>query len=177
MFATLRGPLFAVGDEELLEWTHRFGSTTTDGFRRQRLHPFRVPAVFEGDVPEEVAHLRPVADALALLRQLHRRRNYVPVAQTLHQLLGATRAHVGFVLRTGGEQALANVLHVAELARQYEAGGGISFRGFVEELRDRGRHGRRGGGADPRGGQRRRPHDDRAQGQGARVSGRRSSPT
>jgi ATP-dependent exoDNAse (exonuclease V) beta subunit len=39
------------------------------------------------------------------------------------------------VLRPAGEQALANVLHVAELARQYEAAGGISFRGFVDELR------------------------------------------
>jgi ATP-dependent exoDNAse (exonuclease V) beta subunit len=31
---------------------------------------------------------------------------------------------------------LANVLHVAELARRYEADGGISFRGFIDELRD-----------------------------------------
>ena len=54
---------------------------------------------------------------------------------TLHELLDATRAHVGFALRIGGEQALANVLHVAELARQYELDGGISFRGFVDELR------------------------------------------
>jgi len=30
---------------------------------------------------------------------------------------------------------LANVLHVAELARQYEMNGGVSFRGFIEELR------------------------------------------
>ena len=59
----------------------------------------------------------------------------MPVSETLHELLGATRAHVGFALRTGGEQALANAFHVAELARQFEAGGGISFRGFVEELR------------------------------------------
>src|SRR5258708_16164469 len=51
-------------------------------------------------------------------------------------MLTATRAHVGFVLRNAGEQALANVLHVAELARQYEANGGISFRGFVEALND-----------------------------------------
>ena len=84
---------------------------------------------------EEIAHLRPIADALMLLKRLHRRRNYVPVAETMHELLDATRAHVGFALRTGGEQALANVLHVAELARQYETGGGISFRGFVDELR------------------------------------------
>jgi ATP-dependent helicase/nuclease subunit A len=43
---------------------------------------------------------------------------------------------VAFVLRPAGEQALANVLHVAELARQYEMNGGMSFRGFVDELRD-----------------------------------------
>ena len=70
-----------------------------------------------------------------VLKRLHRRRNYVPVSETLHELLGATRAHVGFALRTGGEQVLANAFHVAELARQFEVGGGISFRGFVEELR------------------------------------------
>ena len=83
VFATLRGPFFAVGDEALLEWTHRFGTTTTRGFRRQAIHPFRVPAIFDGDVPAEVAHLRPVAEALAVLKRLHRRRNYVPVAETL----------------------------------------------------------------------------------------------
>ena len=135
VFATLRGPLFAIGDEALLEWVHHFGAATADGFRRHVLHPFRIPAVFETDTPDDLAPLRPIAEALSLLKQLHRRRNYVPVAQTLHELLGATRAHVGFALRTGGEQALANAFHVAELARQFEAGGGISFRGFVEELR------------------------------------------
>ena len=77
----------------------------------------------------------PIADALRLLQQLHRRRNYRPVADTIGRLLAETRAHVGFILRPAGEQALANVLHVAELARQYEAGGGISFRGFIDELR------------------------------------------
>jgi ATP-dependent exoDNAse (exonuclease V) beta subunit len=74
-------------------------------------------------------------DALNLLRRLHAGRNYRPLADTITQLLSATRAHVAFVLRPAGEQALANVLHVAELARQYEMSGGMSFRGFVEELR------------------------------------------
>jgi ATP-dependent exoDNAse (exonuclease V) beta subunit len=121
VFATLRGPLFAIGDEELLEWRHTF---------RRPFHPFRIP-----DDLSESPHLQPIAEALGLLQRLHRRRNYIPVADTIHQLLAATRAHVGFVLRSGGEQALANVLHVAELARQYEQAGGISFRGFVDELR------------------------------------------
>jgi ATP-dependent helicase/nuclease subunit A len=117
VFATLRGPLFACGDEELLEYYHLGG----------RFHPFRIPE----EVP---AHLEPIRVALTWLATLHRRRNTRPVADTLAALLTGTRAHVGLVLRPAGEQALANVLHVSELARQYEAGGGMSFRGFVESL-------------------------------------------
>ena len=52
------------------------------------------------------------------------------------RLLDHTRAHVGFALRRSGEQVLANVLHVAELARQHERNDGLSFRGFVETLRE-----------------------------------------
>jgi ATP-dependent exoDNAse (exonuclease V) beta subunit len=115
----LRGALFAIDDETLLAYRHHH-----KGF-----HPFRVP-------DDLSPALRPVGQALQLLRGLHGGRNYRPVADTITQLLNATRAHVGFVLRPAGEQALANVLHVAELARQYEANGGMSFRGFVEELRD-----------------------------------------
>jgi ATP-dependent helicase/nuclease subunit A len=152
VFATLRGPFFAIGDEELLEWAHHFGRRAAVRFTRGVFHPFRVPAVFDENTPEEISHLRPIAEALWLLQRLHRHRNYVHtddsaradgfsertsggVSGTLQELLAATRAHVGFALRTGGEQALANVLHIGELARQYEMGGGISFRGFVEELR------------------------------------------
>ena len=148
-----------VADEELLEWAHRFGRKSGDRFSRGGFHPFRVPKVFDENTPPEIAHLRPIAESLWLLQRLHRHRNYVSrpgfgerspgigtagpdalerssggVSGTLQELLAATRAHVGFALRTGGEQALANVLHIAELARQYEMSGGISFRGFVEEL-------------------------------------------
>ena len=133
VFATLKGSLFAVDDEHLLEFRHRFGV----------FHPFRVPKELGGNsgadlalTGEPTAHLMPIADALRVLQQLHRRRNYRPVAETLGRLLDTTRAHVGFVLRAAGEQALANVLHVAELARQYEQNGGISFRGFIDQLRD-----------------------------------------
>lgn len=118
VFATLRGPLFAIGDEELLAW-HALGR----GF-----HPFAVPE----DVP---APLQPVADALGVLRDLTRRRNHRPVAETIGELLAVTRAHASLIFWRNGEQALANVLHVQELARQYEAEGGLSFRGFVDELR------------------------------------------
>ena len=126
VFATLRGAFFAIGDEELLDWKQRF----------RAFHPFRIPREMGASVSRpEIEHLRPIVEALELLKKLHRRRNYIPVADTIQQLVDATRAHVGLVLRAAGEQALANVLHVAELARQYEASGGISFRGFVDELR------------------------------------------
>ncbi len=119
VFATLRGSLFAIGDEDLLEYRSRFGGL--------HFHPFRIP--------EELDAASPIASALRLLQSLHRSRNHVPVASTISQLLEATRAHVGFALEHGGEQVLANVSHVAELARRYEAEGGISFRGFLDELR------------------------------------------
>ncbi len=127
VFATLRGSLFAVEDAALLEYHQRFG----------RLHPFRIPAELaagEGGDAGLRERLGPIAGALEVLRAAHRRRNVVPVAETVGRLLEATRAHAGFVMRPGGEQALANVLLVAELARRYEAGGGLSFRGFVEQL-------------------------------------------
>src|SRR5712691_3614515 len=120
VFATLRGALFAIGDEELLEYQHIGG----------RFHPFRIPL----SLPDRLAHVR---DALGQLALLHTHRNRRPAADTITALLDHTRAHVGFVLRPGGEQALANVLHVAELARQYEMEGGMSFRGFVETLQAR----------------------------------------
>jgi ATP-dependent exoDNAse (exonuclease V) beta subunit len=132
VFAALKGSLFAVDDAQLIEFRHRFGA----------LHPFRIPRALGGNsgtdlelTADPVGPLMPIADALRLLQELHRARNYRPVADTIGRLLTATRAHVGFVLRQAGEQALANVLHVAELARQYEANGGISFRGFIDELR------------------------------------------
>ena len=117
VFATLRGALFGIGDEELLEYHHLGG----------KFHPFRVPETLP-------SHLSPVREALALIASLHKQRNRRAVAETISALLDATRAHVGLVLRPGGEQALANVLHVAELARQYELDGGMSFRGFVDTL-------------------------------------------
>jgi ATP-dependent helicase/nuclease subunit A len=113
VFAALKGSLFAIPDEALLVHKQRVG----------KLHPFRR----EGADPR-------VAEALEILAELHRRRNYRPFAATVNALLAATRAHAAFLLRPGGSQILANVTRVADLARTYELTGGVSFRGFVEEL-------------------------------------------
>ncbi|MDP2320568.1 MAG: UvrD-helicase domain-containing protein [Acidobacteriota bacterium] len=119
VYATLHGPLFAIGEEELLEY-HAAA---------KMFHPYRVP----GSLP---AHLQPVVQALGQLRELHATRNHRPVADTLGRLIAITRAHAGFILWRGGEQVLANVLHVADMARRYEMDGGLSFRGFVDTLHD-----------------------------------------
>ncbi|HEY4360430.1 MAG TPA: UvrD-helicase domain-containing protein [Bryobacteraceae bacterium] len=116
VFATLKGSLFAIPDEALLLYRHTHG----------RLYPF---AKHERD-----ARFTEIEQALQLLADLHRERNQRPFAATVNALLEAVRAHAGFLLRPGGQQIRANVARVAELARTFEMTGGISFRGFVEEL-------------------------------------------
>src|SRR5262249_46994087 len=92
VFAALKGSLFAIDDEHLLEFRHRF----------QAFHPFRIPRELGGNSGYEMAltadsigHLQPIADALRMLQRLHRGRNYRPVADTIGRLLAETRAHVG----------------------------------------------------------------------------------
>ena len=119
VFATLRGPFFALQDDALLTFRHRFGGP----------HPLRHP--------KEPAHdelTLPVRGALDVLEQLHRGRNRRPIADTVAQLLDATRAHAGVAIWPTGEQALANLLRVLDQARRFEAAGATSFRAFVQWL-------------------------------------------
>ncbi|BCS35357.1 ATP-dependent DNA helicase [Luteitalea sp. TBR-22] len=124
--ATLRGGFFAFADHLLLAYREAHGG---------RLWPIGVPEA-AGRGERDPADDEAIEDALRLLRDLHRHRNRVPVQDTVQALLRATRAHAALALRPGGEQALANVLHVVELARQYEATDGASFRGFVQRFLD-----------------------------------------
>jgi ATP-dependent helicase/nuclease subunit A len=120
VYAALKGSLFAISDSTMLRYRHQRG----------RLHPFHpIPEGEELD-PE----CRPVSEALRLLADLHRQRNRRPIADTVNSLLEATRAHAGFALRPAGHQVLANIYRISDLARGFELSGGISFRGFVEEL-------------------------------------------
>ncbi|MEM8964075.1 MAG: 3'-5' exonuclease, partial [Acidobacteriota bacterium] len=78
--------------------------------------------------------LQPILEALVMLRRLHLRRNRRPIVETVRELLAATRAHAGFALYPAGNQVLANVQRICDLARGFEMRGGLSFRGFVEQL-------------------------------------------
>ncbi|MEM6456136.1 MAG: UvrD-helicase domain-containing protein, partial [Acidobacteriota bacterium] len=123
VYAALRGDLFALGDDQLLAYSLAYG----------RPHPLRVPRALVDDHAAR-AHFAPVLDALAALARLHRRRNRVPAATVIDDLLAAVRAHAGFVLRPAGRQVLANVERVAELARRAERAEGASFGRFVASL-------------------------------------------
>jgi ATP-dependent helicase/nuclease subunit A len=120
VFATLRGPLFALSDDALLAFRHQVGS----------LHPLR-PPVEDGKLDDAQAE---VAEALAVLRRLHAGRNHRALAETVVRLLDAVRAHAGIAIWPTGEQALANCLRVVDLARRFERHGAPSFRAFVERL-------------------------------------------
>src|SRR5262249_20462313 len=125
VFATLRGPLFALNDSQLLAYRERF----------KTVNPFFEPP---GDLPEQ---LKEVVEALSILRGLHRNRNGRPIADTIGRLLGATRAHGALGIWPEGEQALANVTRLMDLARRAERTGITSFRSFVYWLSDQAERG------------------------------------
>jgi ATP-dependent exoDNAse (exonuclease V) beta subunit len=119
VFAVLRGSLVAVTDDTLLRFKNLY----------RRFHPMM-------ELPDDLdTEFAPIRDALTLLCELHRRRNYRPIADTINQLLETLRAHPGFAFRKGGERVLANVYRLTDLARSFEAGGAAtSFRAFVDYL-------------------------------------------
>ncbi len=121
VYATLKGPLFAFTDGALLSSKTALGG----------LAPLRTTA--PATMTDEA---REVWDALSTLRRLHRARNRRPVADTLLELLGETRAHATFANWPSGEQALANALRVVDLARRFETRGAPSFRAFVERMEE-----------------------------------------
>lgn len=118
VFATLRGPLFGFTDSQLLSYRSICAT----------FHPFKQPP---DDLPESLAE---VVSALRILRELHRKRNRRPIAESMQTLLSLTRAHAGFANWSTGEQALANIMRLTDMARRAERNGLISFRAFVDWL-------------------------------------------
>lgn len=124
VYATLRGPLFSIPDQDLFLFRERHPDI--------RLRPSRARRL---ELDEEAAPAdRTIRDALAFLYRLHRRRSHQPIAVTLQQLLGEQRAETGFAFWKSPDQVLSNLRRLAESARAFEADGGLSFRAFVEQL-------------------------------------------
>ncbi len=116
VYATLKGSLFALPDEQLFLYREHGG----------KLDPLAARI--------DDARFADVASALDVLAAAHRQRNRIRIATTIGNLLRETRAHAGFVLRPAGRQVLANINHLVGVARAWERRDGSSFRGFVEYL-------------------------------------------
>ena len=121
VYATLRGPFFALADEALIAFRHT----------QRHLHPMR-----KRDDAKLTPLTRPVGEALDVLARLHVGRNRRSIADTIALFLEATRAHAGVAIWPAGEQALGNILRVLDMARRFEQGSVTSFRAFVGRLED-----------------------------------------
>ena len=120
VYATLRGPFIALRDEALFAY-------------KQSCGPLSAGATAGCDARQEDEH-QPVRQALDLLHQLHQQRNRRPISETLQAFLTATRAHAGLALWPRGDQVLANVARLVDLARRFERHGSGSLRGFCDWL-------------------------------------------
>lgn len=125
VYATLRGPFFALTDEALLSYRSKAGG---------HLMPL---AAVPAELPERA---RPVGEALGVLKELHFARNRWPIARTLTELYAQTRAQAGVAMWPAGEQALSNMLRLVDVARREDARGTVGFRAFVERLGEESAH-------------------------------------
>ena len=120
VYATLRGPFFGIPDESLFLFHQRHG----------RIHPLD-----EHPEPADEGE-RAVIDALAILRELHVRRNERPLADTVVDLMERVRMHAGVVLWRAGTNAMAHLRALVDRVRAMEAANPTSFRALVEKLEE-----------------------------------------
>ena len=118
LYAALKGFLFGISDETLLEHKTRYGSL--DALVRPRTA-----------LPRDLV---PLGHALSLIGLLHLRRNVRPPAETLFELLSKTRGHLTMALSASAEQAMTDLTNLAQRAVRHERHGGLSFRAFVDDL-------------------------------------------
>ncbi len=115
LMAALRSPFFGTSDEELFMF-HAGGGNLNYLQEAQ------------GTVLEQ---------PFRLLRELHGMRNRASVAALLKRLYEATSGLVLFLLKPQGEQRVANLMKIGDVARALDERGVLSFRGFVHWLSER----------------------------------------
>jgi len=115
LIAALRSPFFGTSDEELFLFHANGGSLNyfQEAQRTDLEQPFR------------------------LLRELHEMRNQASVSALLKRLYEATCGLVLFLLKPQGEQRVANLLKIGDVARALDERGMLNFRGFVRWLSER----------------------------------------
>lgn len=115
LVAALRSPFFGISDEEMFMF-HAGGGNLNYLQEAQ------------GTALEQ---------PFCLLRELHEMRNQGSVAALLKRLYHATSGLVLFLLKPQGEQRVANLMKIGDVARALDERGMLSFRGFVHWLSER----------------------------------------
>ncbi len=115
LIAALRSPFFGVSDEELFLFHARGGSLNY-------LH--------KADGTE-------LEQPFSLFRELYEMRNQVSVSSLLKRLYEATRGLALFLMKPQGEQRVANLLKIGDIARALNERGVLTYRGFVRWLSER----------------------------------------
>jgi ATP-dependent exoDNAse (exonuclease V) beta subunit len=113
VFGALRSAAFSCTDEEAYLW--KLGGGRFDYRRRQ-----------EGDGP--------VAEALAVLRDLHDLRARVSLGELVREAITRTRLVESALGAPAGAQAAANLVKLAERARAFSSAGGGGVRDFARWL-------------------------------------------
>ena len=128
VFAALRSPFFGLSDDDVFQFA------ATGGI----LNPL-------APIGDSVANAELVGRAFAILQSLHRRRRVEPPSEVIAALFAQTRALPAFRLRTAGEQSVANLWKVLDVARAYEAAGPATLRAVVAFLQEEAQAGREEG--------------------------------
>ena len=113
VLGALRSYCFAIADDEL-------ASFVLEGGKLNYLFPGR--------------DIGPVAEALALLKGLHEKRNERPIAATIEALLDETWARESLSAKGRAEQQLANLEKMLDAARSLEARFSMSLSDFASWL-------------------------------------------
>ena len=168
VFATLKGSLFAIDDEQLLEFRDRFGDVPSvpdsKGARRQLAARARARRRADGAPDADRGRAAAAADAASRPQLPSGRRHDRPAARgdararRIHPAAGGRAGARQRAARRGARAPVRSVGRhlVPRLHRRAADGGRIGSRGSADSRRE----------------QRRRAPDDGAQGEGARVPGR-----
>jgi len=115
LVAALRSPFFGISDEDL--FLFHAGGGRMNYLKEAQGTPLEQPFRFLGE--------------------LHEMRNEASVSTLLKRLYEATSGLVLFLMKPQGEQRVANLLKIGDMARALDERGVLSFRGFVRWLSER----------------------------------------
>lgn len=125
LVAALRSPFFGVSDEELFLHT-------------QAGYPLDYLSCDDALQPPARGHAtapKSIREAFRFLKELHALRNDLSLPLFLHKIFETTRVLPLFYLKPQGDQKVANLLKMAELARSLEDRGLSTLRSFVQLLK------------------------------------------